>query len=147
MYKKEKLNYLFSDLEPFIDTHTLGLHYNKHYQNYLNNLNMLLEKNNYKYNYSLPNLTKHLDEFREEDRENIKFNLGGVVNHNLYFKSISNIKVPPNDNLLKAINNKFGSFDSFKNEFIKAALSIKGSGYTFLTMDKDKNLNIINLSN
>ena len=39
MYKLEKLPYLFQDLEPFVDTHTLGLHYNKHAQNYLNNLN------------------------------------------------------------------------------------------------------------
>ncbi len=147
MYTKEKLNYLFSDLEPFIDTHTLGLHYNKHYQTYLNNLNTLLKKNNYKFNYSLPNLTNHLDEFPDEDRESIKFNLGGVINHNLYFKSINDKQVLPSGALLDSINDKFGSFDNLKKEFIKAALSIKGSGYTFLTMDKNKRLNILNLSN
>lgn len=147
MYIKEKLDYLYSDLEPFIDTHTLGLHYNKHYQNYLNNLNMSLKKNNYKYGYSLVELTRHLDEFNEDDRKNIKFNLGGVINHNLYFKCINNNKTIPKGSLLDSIIKKYKDFNSFKKQFITSALSIKGSGYTFLVMDKDKNIDIINLSN
>ena len=56
MYKKIDLPYLFQDLEPFIDTHTIGLHYNKHAKNYLNNLNGLLKKNRYDYRYNLNEL-------------------------------------------------------------------------------------------
>ena len=138
MYKLEKLSYSFSDLEPFFDTHTLGLHYHRHYQNYLNNLNKLLQKNNYDYKYSIIELTKHINDFKE-DRVDILFNLGGVINHSIFFKSISDIKVAPFGNLLEKLNKTFGSFDNFKNEFIKSALSIKGSGYTFLCIDKDKN--------
>lgn len=146
MYKLEKLSYSFSDLEPFFDTHTLGLHYHKHYQNYLNNLNKLLQKNNYNYKYSIIELTKHTSEFKD-DEANILFNLGGVINHNIFFKSISNVGVKPQANLLDKLNKTFNSFDNFKNEFIKSALSIKGSGYTFLCMDKDKNLKIVNFLN
>lgn len=147
MYIKEKLSYTFSDLEPFIDTHTLSLHYHKHYQNYLNNLNKLLQKNNYDYRYSIVELTNHLREFNNKDIPDIKFNLGGVLNHNIYFKSMNSYVVPPQGLLLERIINVFGSYENFKNEFIKSALSIKGSGYTFLCTDKEKNLLIINLSN
>ena len=47
MYKLKPLPFLYQDLEPYIDTHTMGLHYNKHEKAYLNNLNNLLNKNNY----------------------------------------------------------------------------------------------------
>ena len=147
MYIKEKLSYSFSDLEPFIDTHTLGLHYHKHYQNYLNNLNRLLQKNNYDYRYPIIELVNHLRDFNKEDISDIKFNLGGVLNHNIYFKSMNCIYIPPQGNLLENIISTFGSYERFEEEFIKSALSIKGSGYTFLCMDKDKNLMIINLPN
>lgn len=53
MYQLPKLKYLFENLEPYIDTHTMGLHYNKHMRTYLNNLNKLLEKNNYDYQDNL----------------------------------------------------------------------------------------------
>ena len=53
MYQLPQLPYTFSSLEPFIDTHTVGLHYNKHEQNYLNQLNKLLLENNYDYRYTI----------------------------------------------------------------------------------------------
>ena len=89
MYKLQILPYLFQDLEPFIDTHTMGLHYHKHYQNYLNRLNELLVKNNYNYRYDLNEVLYHINEFNEKDQRDILFDLGGVLNHNLYFKSMS----------------------------------------------------------
>ena len=49
MYQLQELPYNYQDFEPYIDTHTLGLHYNKHQKTYLNNLNKLLQKNNYNY--------------------------------------------------------------------------------------------------
>ena len=45
MYEKIKLDYSYEDLEPIIDSETVYIHYNKHYQNYLNNLNKLLQEN------------------------------------------------------------------------------------------------------
>ncbi|MCI6002244.1 MAG: superoxide dismutase, partial [Tenericutes bacterium] len=44
---------MYQDFEPFIDTHTMGVHYHKHEQTYLNNLNNLLNKNNFNYNYDI----------------------------------------------------------------------------------------------
>lgn len=147
MYKLPSLNYLYQDLEPFIDTHTLGLHYNKHEKNYLNKLNDLLIKNDYDYRYSLEELIYHINEFPKNDRENILFNLGGVINHNLFFKSISQEGERPSGNLKIAIENKYGSYEEFWEAFKNSALKLKGSGYTFLVIKNTRELDIINLSN
>jgi len=146
MYKLKDLPYDYEDLEPFIDTHTLGLHHRKHQQNYLNKLNELLIKNNYDYKYDLIELNYHIDEFPLEDKENILFNLGGVLNHDIYFNSMSDKPSSPNIFLKTAIEKEFGNFNNFKDEFKKKAMSLKGSGYTFLVIDKNK-LKIINLTN
>ena len=146
MYIKINLNY--NSLEPYIDNKTLMLHYNVIYSSYIDKLNKLLKKNNYKDNYSLNELVDKIDMFPLEDRGEILYNLGGVLNHKLYFYEISdkgnNI---PYGEILKDINKYFGSYDNFKKEFIKKALNLVGSGYTFLVMDKTGKLQIINTSN
>lgn len=147
MYKIFKLSFLFQDLEPFIDTHTNGLHYYKHAMNYLNNLNKILNKNNYDYRYKLEELLFHVNEFPLDDRDNILFNLGGVLNHELYFKSIGFSNSMPNSLLMESINRKYGSYDEFWNKFKEAALNLKGSGYTFLVLKKDGSIDIMNVAN
>lgn len=146
MYVLKKLSYDYDALEPFIDTHTLGLHKNKHQQNYLNKLNELLIKNDYDFKYSIEKLPNHITDFPEEDRESILFNLGGVLNHDLYFNSMSPKKEKPSTLLINEMNNTYGNYERFKEEFKQTALSIKGSGYTFLVLDNDK-LKIVNLLN
>ena len=147
MYKLPILPYLFQDLEPYVDTHTMGLHYHKHEMNYLNKLNLLLIKNNYDYKYPIEELIYHIDEFPIEDREDILYNLGGVLNHNLYFKSVSPKRVLPSGKLKDDIESKYGSVDKFLLEFKNKALELKGVGYTFLVVNDNGTLDIINLSN
>lgn len=148
MYKLENLPYLFQDLEPFIDTHTLGLHYNKHAQNYLNNLNKLLTKNNFDYRYDINELVFHINEFAKEDQESILFNLGGVINHTLYWKSMSNKKSKKIEGKLKEkVKKTFGSEENFWKLFKEEALKLKGSGYTFLILKSNGELEIMNFSN
>jgi len=146
MYKLEELPYTYGALEPFIDTHTLGLHYHKHMQNYLNNLNKLLVKNNYKFNYDLIELNLHIEEFKREDQEDVLFNLGGVLNHLIYFKSMGVKREEPNIFLKKKIEEDLGGLEEFKKKFKERALKLKGSGYTFLVISHDK-LKIVNLPN
>lgn len=147
MYKLPNLNYLYQDLEPFIDTHTMGLHYNKHEKTYLDNLNKLLNKNNYKYDYTLTELIYHIDKFNLNDKENLLFNLGGVLNHNLYWNSISKTGNLPSGKLKDKINLQYESYETFWSIFKEIALSLKGSGYTFLISDKNGTLEIINYNN
>lgn len=146
IYSVSKLYYDYDSLEPYIDSHTLGLHYNKHYKNYLSRLNSLLVKNNYDFRYTLKELVFHINEFNQSDRDDILFYLGGVINHEKYFQSISPNKEKPNKNFSSLINNYYGNFDNFKKKFKRQALSLKGSGYTYLVIS-NKKLDIVNLKN
>lgn len=151
MYKLIKLPFLLGDLEPYIDIHTVGLHYYKHHKNYLKKLNELLKKNNYDYQYSIEKLVFHLDNFSKDDYDDILFNLGGVLNHNLYWMGIrpnqSRLESQPTGKLKDALNEKFGCFEKFWNLFKEKALSLKGSGYTVLGIKKDGELEIVNIFN
>lgn len=91
-------------------------------------------------------MTFHINEFPNEDKEDILFNLGGVLNHNLYFSSISPNHNMPFGNLKTAINNKYKSYDNFLQKLKEKALSLKGSGYTFLVINNN-DLDIVNTKN
>ena len=146
MYQKENLTY--SSLEPYISDRTLSIHYNNHYLKYLKNLNDLLIKENYNFKYTKEELFDHIDEFNISIRDKILFNLGGVVNHELYFYNISNLKNNiPIGSIKKEIDKYYGNYETFKKEFKKMALELVGSGYTYLVINKNKELQIINMSN
>lgn len=147
MYELPKLTYMFQDLEPYIDTHTMGLHYHKHEQNYLNQLNSLLKKSNYDYRYTLDQLLYHINEFPKSNQEDILFNLGGVLNHNLYWKGINPIGTKPNGQLKIDLEKRFGSYEKFWDCLKEKALKLKGSGYTFLVINDIGQLDIINTAN
>lgn len=144
-YKKITLDY--KSLDPYIDDRTLDLHYNAHYRNYTDKLNKYLNDINYDYKDSPEYLAKHIDILPMENRDEILFNLGGYLNHSLYFYNLTNKKKDIPIELLNLINKYFGSFSLFKEEFIDMAMEVKGSGYTFLVMDKNNKLRIINTSN
>ena len=144
MYKKIDLDY--SSLEPYIDNKTLDIHYNKHYLKYLDNLNKLLNEVNYDYKYSLNDLVDNMNMFDSKVRGEILYNMGGVLNHELYFNIMNlNGRREPTLKLRDAIDKKYGSFNNFVSEFMDSANKLKGSGFTFLVY-KDNDLNIINLS-
>lgn len=148
MYQLNNLPYKYQDFEPYIDTHTLALHYNKHQKTYLNNLNNLLKKNNYNYKYTIEKLIFHINEFPNNDKEDILFNLGGVINHDLYWKSINpTIQEKPTGNLKTQIEKQYNSYEEFLNNLKESALKVKGSGYTFLVIGNNNTLDIINTKN
>lgn len=144
-YERIKLDY--TSLEPYIDNKTLDLHYNAHYKGYTDNLNKYLKKHNYNYEYDPIYLAKNIDILSMEDRDEILFNLGGYLNHSLYFYILTDKKKSIPTPFIEIINKHFVSFDNFKNEFINMATELKGSGYTFLVLDKNNKLRIINTSN
>lgn len=148
MYEAMPLPYAYDALEPYIDTKTVGLHYEKHYMNYLNRLNALLKKHHYKNEYTKEELVTHLDMFPLEDRDDILYYLGGVLNHELYFQNMNpRKKNMPVGELKKTIERQYGSYEQFLKEFLKTASYLVGSGYTFLVVNHQKKLEIINLSN
>lgn len=121
--------------EPYITDFTMNIH-NKIYQNYIDKLDNLKD---------YENLVKNIDNFPINERGNILFNLGGVLNHKLFFSILGK------GNMSEIFKNKiiedFGSIENFKEEFIKSVNYVTGSGYTFLVLNKYNKLEIINTSN
>lgn len=144
MYKPISINY--KSLEPYLGFLTIDIHYNKHYMGYLNKLNDILNYLGYDFRYSKVELFDHIDEFNILYRDNILFNLGGVLNHENYF-SILKTGSKPQGVFYDALVKSYGSYDKFKNEFKNKASSLVGSGYTNLVVDSNGNFNIINTSN
>ena len=147
MYEMIDLKYDYDGLEPYIDAETINIHYNAHYKSYLDKLNYLLKKNNYNFSDSKEKLVDNISMFDMNDRGEILYNLGGVLNHELYFNSMGEINNQPTGEILRLINRDYGNYSNFQKEFIKTANNLKGSGYTFLTMDKNNKLFIMNTSN
>lgn len=147
MYKQKPLPYSYDALEPIVSSTTLNIHYNRHQKKYLDNLNTILNSIGYKFEDSIEDIIINIDKFPIEYRGDILFNAGGVINHDLYWKSMNKPSKLPKGKLLDKINSTYGNYDNFKSEFIATAKKLVGSGYTFLIMDKNKNLKIINTSN
>ena len=144
-YKLLPLDY--TTLEPVIDDNSLYIHYNILYKSYLDKLNKLLNDIDFNFKISPIALAKNIDIIPLKDRGEVLYNLGGYLNHSLYFYNLNPnpSTIPPP--MLKLIEKYFKSFNNFKEEFIKEALNLKGSGYTSLVLDKNNNLKILNLSN
>ena len=125
MYQMQELTY--NTLEPYISDRTLTIHYNNHYLKYLKNLNDILVKENYDFRYTKEELFNHIDEFNISVRDKILFNLGGVVNHELYFYNMSNLKNnKPVGSIKNEIDKEYGNYENFKTEFKKMALELVG---------------------
>ena len=145
MYKPIIIDYNY--LNPYISPINLYYHYSIYIKN-LAILNKLLSQEKYDYRYKKENLIKNIDIFNLNIRGEILYYLSSVLNHELYFNSISNkYNNIPNNKLLEDINETYGNYENFKQEFIKSAINLKGSGYTFLVKDNKNKLKIINTSN
>ena len=142
MYKLMKLPYTYNALEPDISALTVDIHYNKHHKKYNDNLNRLIQNDIYPINL----IPQNIDKYPMEIRDEVLFNAGGVLNHDLYWNSLGNIKSLPKGKLLLKINQTYGNFENFKNTFKKKKKKMTGSGYTFL-VSNNNDLTIMNLPN
>lgn len=145
-FQNYPLPYGYSALEPYIDTKTMMLHHDKHLGAYVNNLNAYLETQPQLQTLSLEELlTKH------SKNQTILNNAGGVYNHRFFFESlrpgISQITIGLSSKLLQAFQRSYGTFDSFKEHFSKAAMSVFGSGYAWLCLNPNCQLEIITTAN
>ena len=147
-FELKPLPYAYDALEPYIDKETMMLHHDKHEKAYLDNLNKAIAKYPELYKKGLEGILKDLNSVPEDVRETVKNNAGGVYNHDFFWSVMSPEKdQTPKGELLKAINNDFGSFDNFKAKFKDAALGRFGSGWAWLVLGKDGKLSIISTAN
>lgn len=134
------LPYETGALEPVIGKQTIELHYGKHYQTYITNLNNLIPGTKFE-NMSLVDIVK-------ESEGPLFNNAGQALNHDIYFLSFSpKGGGQPSGALAQAINTDFGDFESFKKEFNAAAISVFGSGWAWLSKDQQGKLHITKEAN
>jgi Fe-Mn family superoxide dismutase len=139
-FEKVALPYATDALEPVISKATVELHYGKHHQAYVDNLNKLVVGTEFE-NADLETIVKKSDGA-------IFNNAGQTLNHNIYFTSFKpNGGGEPKGKLADAINAQFGSFEKFKEEFNAAGVSVFGSGWVWLAKDADGKLYVEKESN
>ncbi len=142
-YKLPELSYSYDALEPFIDARTMEIHHTKHHQAYINNLNQALEKTPKLRDAPLERLLSDLASVPEEIRTAVRNNGGGHANHSLFWQLIGPKKGgSPKGQLAQAIKNEFGSFEKFKEIFNKAAATRFGSGWSWLSVNKEGKLTV-----
>ena len=147
-HKLPPLKYSSNALEPHIDTRTMAIHHDKHHQAYVDNLNKALESYPDLQEKLTLELLNDLDSLPEEIRTAVRNHGGGHANHSMFWKSLSpDGGGTPQGNLAGSINEAFGSFSDFKEAFTKAAMSVFGSGWTWLCLDDEGNLLITTTAN
>ncbi|WP_102345579.1 superoxide dismutase [Bacillus sp. Marseille-P3661] len=135
-YELPQLPYAYDALEPHIDARTMEIHHSKHHNTYVTNVNAALEGNDELLSKSVEELVANLDAVPEAKRTAVRNNGGGHANHSLFWTIMSpNGGGEPTGDLATAINQKFGSFESFKEEFAKAAATRFGSGWAWLVVN------------
>jgi superoxide dismutase, Fe-Mn family len=142
-FELPKLDYAANALEPHIDTKTMEIHHGKHHAGYTNNLNAAIAGTDLE-GKSIEDILKSLDMTNAAVRNNG----GGFYNHSLFWKVMSpNGGGTPTGELLSAINGAFGSFDSFKETFTKAAGTRFGSGWAWLCVNSSGKLSVCSTLN
>ena len=134
------LAYELNALEPHISKETLEFHYGKHHQTYITNLNNLIKGTEF--------ADLSLEDIIKKSSAGIFNNAAQVWNHSFYWNCLSpNGGGQPSGSLADAINSSFGSFDKFKEEFAKTAITTFGSGWGWLVKNADGSLALASTSN
>lgn len=134
------LPYEADALEPVISRETINFHHGKHLAAYMNNLNALLPGSGFE--------EATLEEIVCKASGGILNNAGQILNHELYFGQFGKPgKQEPAGALADAVKRDFGSFEAFKEEFQKKGATLFGSGWVWLSADKDGKLVITQETN
>lgn len=130
VYTLPDLPYDYSALEPYISGKIMELHHDKHHQTYVNGANTALEQ---------------LEEARDKNdfanisrlEKDLAFNLGGHINHSVFWKNLSpDGGGKPEGELAAALDEYFGSFEKFQAQFTATATTLQGSGWAMLGWDQ-----------
>lgn len=137
-FELPELGYAYDALEPHIDARTMEIHHSKHHNTYVTNVNAVLEGSEHE-GKSLEELLQNLDSLPANIQTAVRNNGGGHWNHSFFWKLLKkNDGATPTGELASAIDESFGSFDTFKDEFTKAATTRFGSGWAWLIVDGGK---------
>jgi Fe-Mn family superoxide dismutase len=147
-YQLPDLPYPYDALEPNIDARTMEIHHDRHHAGYVNNVNAALEGHPNLASKSVENLLRDIDTVPDDIRIAVRNNGGGHANHSLFWEVMSpDGGGKPSGDLADAINDAFGSFDRFKEQFTSAATGRFGSGWAWLVIDNAGNLSVTSTPN
>ena len=139
-FELPKLPYALDALAPHISKETLEYHYGKHHQAYVKKLNELVSGTEFE--------GQSLEHIIKKAKGGIFNNAAQVWNHTFYWNCMTpNGAEKPSGKLAKAIDDTFGSFESFKEKFTNAATTQFGSGWAWLTLNKEGKLEVMSTSN
>jgi len=147
-YKLPKLEYGYADLEPYIDSTTMRIHYNNHHAAYTNNLNAALQKYPELFKKDIVEVFQNFNEIPADIHTAVRNNGGGYYNHLLFWSMLtpaSKSKMSPA--VEQALTKNFGSVAQFKEAFEKAAMTRFGSGWAWLIKDATGKLKITSTAN
>ena len=143
MFELPSLSYAYDALEPNIDARTMEIHHSKHHNGYTTNLNNAIANTSLS-DKSIEEILNGLD----LNNKALRNNGGGYYNHSLFWKIMSpNGGGNPSGTLASAIDSAFGSFESFKTEFTKAAATQFGSGWAWLCVHSDGTVKVCATAN
>ena len=138
-FELPELPYAYDALEPHIDKETMNIHHTKHHNGYVTKLNAALEGHSEFDGLSVEDILADLNKVPEDIRTAVRNNGGGHANHSLFWTILGKdgAKEPVGD-LKQAIDETFGSFDTFKETFANAAATRFGSGWAWLVVADGK---------
>jgi Fe-Mn family superoxide dismutase len=129
------LPYDYGALEPHIDEQTMRLHHDKHHQAYVDKANAALEGTEWA-DADVDDVLRSLDKLPDDIRTAVRNNAGGHSNHSFFWQIMGpDGGGEPSGDLASAIDEKFGSFDAFKDELKNAGVNRFGSGWAWLVHD------------
>lgn len=141
-----ELPYAYDALEPYFDAETMTLHHDKHHAAYVNNANAALEKHP-EIGEDLEVLLSDVNSIPEDIRQALINNGGGHLNHALFWQLLSPEKTEITEDVKAAIDESFGSFDAFKDAFTQAAATRFGSGWAWLVVNAEGQLEVMSTPN
>ena len=147
-HQLDPLPYSPNALEPHIDARTMEIHHGKHHQTYVDKLNAALEGQSDLQSLSALELISDLSSIPDSIRGAVRNNGGGHVNHTFFWQSLSSAGGgEPQGDIAVAINDAFGSYDQFKQEFANSALTRFGSGWAWLVKKADGSVAVCSTPN
>ncbi|MBI2326599.1 superoxide dismutase [Candidatus Collierbacteria bacterium] len=152
IYTLPKLDYSFDALEPSIDARTMEIHYSKHHQAYIDNLNKALTDFPAEAEKPIEKLLSNLEAVPEKIRAAVRNHGGGHYNHSQFWKVMTGdtkLRIYEDKNLriIEEINKVFGDMTKFKEQFSAAAMGRFGSGWAWLVADDSGQLSVTSTAN
>lgn len=149
MFHLKPLPYDLQALEPALIKEQVAIHYQKHHQTYVDNLNKIIQQETTLQKKSLVELLSDAQALPESSRQAIINFGGGVYNHDLFWQCMhhADTATTPTGPLLEAIIRDFGSFEACKQQLTQVATTWFGSGWGWLCIDKNNKLIITGTAN